>query len=66
MICPKCRSQMFVAEETVSLRSHVTFYRCSLCIGEHVSSEPVQEPEEQPASELFASSSMERTPPLML
>ena len=66
MICPKCRSQMFVSDETVNLRSQVTFYRCSLCVGEHVSSEPVQEPEEQQSSEYFASSSMERTPPLML
>ena len=66
MICPKCRSQMFVADEAVNPRSHVTFYRCSLCVSEHVSSGPAQEPEEEQNSEYFASSSMQRTPPLML
>ena len=41
MKCQKCNSQMFVIDETVSARSQVTFYRCSLCVNEHVSSEPV-------------------------
>ena len=43
MKCPNCSSQMFVTDETVNSRSHVTFYRCSLCVSEHVSSEPVVE-----------------------
>jgi len=34
---------MFVTDETVNARSQVTFYRCSLCVSEHVSSEPVYE-----------------------
>jgi hypothetical protein len=32
---------MFVADETVNQKSHVTFFRCSLCVSEHVSSEPI-------------------------
>ena len=43
MKCPNCCSQMFVTDETVNSRSHVTFYRCSLCVSQHVSSEPVVE-----------------------
>ena len=34
---------MFVTDETTSARSQVTFYRCSLCVSEHVSSQPVVE-----------------------
>lgn len=43
MKCPNCSSQMFIADETVNARSQVTFYRCSICVSEHVSSEPVRE-----------------------
>jgi len=41
MKCPNCSSQMFVADETINLKSHVVFFRCSLCVSEHVSSEPI-------------------------
>ena len=41
MKCPNCKSEMFVTDETVNARSQVTFYRCSLCVSEYVSSEPV-------------------------
>ena len=34
---------MFVTDETVNSKSHVIFYRCSLCVSEHVSSEPAVE-----------------------
>lgn len=40
MKCPNCQSLMLVTDKTSSARSHVIFYRCSLCISEHVSSEP--------------------------
>jgi len=50
---------MFVADETYTLLSHVTFYRCSLCVGEHVSSEPVQEPGGQQGNEYFATLSID-------
>ncbi|MDH3388607.1 MAG: hypothetical protein OEN02_11940 [Gammaproteobacteria bacterium] len=43
MKCPNCRSQMFIADETANSRSHVTFYRCSVCVSEYVSSEPILE-----------------------
>jgi hypothetical protein len=32
---------MFVTDETATAKSSVTFYRCSICISEHVSAEPV-------------------------
>lgn len=41
MKCPNCKSEMFITDETVNARSQVTFYRCSLCVSEYVSSEPV-------------------------
>ena len=41
MKCPKCRSHMYVADETQTDKSHVTFFRCTLCVSEHVSSEPI-------------------------
>ncbi len=41
MKCPNCNSRMFVTDETATAKSSVTFYRCSICISEHVSSEPV-------------------------
>ena len=41
MKCPNCSSQMFVSDETLTQKSHVTFFRCSLCVSEHVSSEPI-------------------------
>jgi hypothetical protein len=34
---------MFVADETATSRSQVTFYRCSICVSEHVSAEPIAE-----------------------
>ena len=48
MKCPNCRSQMFVIDETVNLKSHVIFFRCSLCISEHVSSEPIGDSRGEP------------------
>ena len=56
---------MFVTDETVNLRSHVTFYRCSLCVSQHVSSEPKQEPEAQSAG-YFTNDSSGRGAPLMV
>jgi len=54
MQCPKCRSQMFVLDETVNSRSQVTFYRCSLCVSEHVSSEPIVDRTSQQQTLFFA------------
>jgi hypothetical protein len=34
---------MFVTDETATAKSSVTFYRCSICVSEHVSSEPVMQ-----------------------
>ena len=43
MKCPNCYSPMFVADETATSKSQVTFYRCSICVSEHVSAEPIAE-----------------------
>jgi len=47
MKCPNCSSQMFITDETVNSKSHVIFFRCSLCVSEHVSSEPTIEDSSQ-------------------
>jgi transcription elongation factor Elf1 len=52
MKCPNCSSQMFIADETVSSKSHVTFFHCSLCVSKHVSSEPIVESLGQSKSQL--------------
>ena len=43
MKCPNCNSQMFITDETATAKSSVKFYRCSICVSEHVSSEPVMQ-----------------------
>ena len=53
MKCPNCKSQMFVTEETANAKSQVTFYRCSICVSEHVSSEPIFEAANPETSEYF-------------
>ena len=53
MKCPNCKSQMFVTDETVNAKSQVTFYRCSICVSEHVSSEPVFEAASNESNESF-------------
>ncbi len=66
MKCPNCRSQMFVTDKTASARSHVTFYRCSVCVSEHVSSEPVREADEHDSQMYFDASSANRQRYLMV
>jgi hypothetical protein len=44
MKCPNCSSQMFVADESITQKSLVTFYRCSLCVNKHVSATPIFNP----------------------
>ena len=55
MKCPNCSSQMFITDETSNSRSQVTFYRCSVCVSEHVSSEPILETAGYEANDYFAS-----------
>jgi len=48
---------MFITDETVNSKSHVIFFRCSLCVSEHVSSEPTieamsQQSTQQPSANL--------------
>jgi len=58
MKCPNCSSHMFIANQNATSKSLVKFYRCSNCVGEHVSSEPLSDPEsEGDQSSLFASNS---------
>ncbi|MCP4431831.1 MAG: hypothetical protein GY806_12695 [Gammaproteobacteria bacterium] len=58
MKCPNCSSLMYVFDQNAGNRSLVKFYRCSNCIGEHVSSELLNQirPDED-ATDLFASNS---------
>ncbi len=65
MKCQKCNSQMFVIDETVSDRSQVTFYRCSLCVNEHVSSEPVIANPAPQAASLFSPTAADTQQPLI-
>jgi hypothetical protein len=44
---------MFIIDETANARSQVTFYRCSICVSEHVSSEPVFQAASNESSETF-------------
>jgi predicted Zn finger-like uncharacterized protein len=51
MKCPNCRSQMFITDETITEKSHVVFSRCSLCVSEHVSSEPIMNSLQRPITQ---------------
>ncbi len=53
MKCPNCSSQMFVTDETANTKSHVTFYRCSICVSEHVSSHPISTAVSHESTEYF-------------
>ncbi len=55
MKCPNCSSQMFITNEAASARSQVTFYRCSICVSEHVSSEPILETAGHDSNDYFDS-----------
>ena len=66
MKCPNCNSQMFVTDETANTRSQVTFYRCSICVSEHVSSEPIVESFNYEMSDSMDSPSMEQNRYLMV
>jgi hypothetical protein len=39
MRCPNCSSQMLISDENASAKSLVKFFRCTNCMGQHVSSE---------------------------
>lgn len=66
MKCPNCSSQMFITDETASSRSQVTFYRCSLCVSEHVSSEPILEAANHESNNYFDSPSEDKNRHLMV
>ena len=53
MKCPNCKSEMIVTDEAATAKSQVTFYRCSICISEHVSSEPIFEAANTETTEYF-------------
>ena len=58
MKCPNCSSPMFIAEQNATSRSLVKFFRCTNCIGEHVSSEPLGTSDTQVEEmEMFVSNS---------
>ena len=66
MKCPNCSSQMFITNENINAKSHVVFFRCSLCVSEHVSSEAIMEPPQRPvlrqAADFFDSVATTRAP----
>jgi len=66
MKCPNCSSQMFITDETATTRSSVTFYRCSICISEHVSSEPVAQASNLETTDYFDTPATERKRYLMV
>ena len=66
MKCPNCSSQMFITDETVNALSQVTFYRCSVCNSEHVSSGPVIETVKFDSGDYFGSPSEEKKRFLMV
>ncbi|MBT3722430.1 MAG: hypothetical protein HOM14_16855 [Gammaproteobacteria bacterium] len=41
MKCPHCNSLMNIYESTKNDKSQVSFYRCSICVAQHVSSSVV-------------------------
>jgi hypothetical protein len=43
---------MFIADKTAESKSLVTFFRCTTCIGEHVSSELTNDDQHFPSSRL--------------
>jgi len=66
MKCPNCSSQMFITNETANSRSQVTFYRCSICVSEHVSSEPILEAASPESNNYFDSPSEDKKRYLMV
>ena len=66
MKCPNCNSQMFFTDETATAKSSVTFYRCSICVSEHVSSEPVLQSISHEMTDYFDPSSADRKRFLMV
>lgn len=63
MKCPNCSSQMFITDESATDKSSVTFYRCSICISEHVSAEPTVS---QEATDYFDSPTTDKKRYLMV
>jgi hypothetical protein len=57
---------MFVTDETANAKSQVTFYRCSICVSEHVSSEPIFEAASNESTETFESPAADRKRFLMV
>lgn len=66
MKCPNCSSKMFVKSESSGDKSHVTFFRCSLCSSEHVSSEPKRQHAEATMDSYFDLTSVNNSKSLLL
>jgi hypothetical protein len=57
---------MFVTDESATAKSSVTFYRCSICVSEHVSSEPAVQSVRDDTTNFFDSPSADRKRYLMV
>ncbi len=66
MKCPKCSSQMFVTSESSGEKSQVTFFRCSICPNEHVSSEPKRQAVESSQESYFETASSNNNKSILL
>lgn len=66
MKCPNCSSHMFVSSESSGEKSQVTFFRCSICSSEHVSSEPKRQSTEPSVNGYFDMSSSKDGKTVML
>ncbi|MEM7564196.1 MAG: hypothetical protein AAF353_14260, partial [Pseudomonadota bacterium] len=66
MKCPNCSSQMFVADKSETTKSQLTFYRCGICGGEHVSSQAIVEAASPDSTDYFENTSTESRRYLMV
>ena len=66
MKCPNCSSQMFVTNESSGPKSQVTFFRCSICSSEHVSSEPKRQPAEMTLDSYFDTDQRSNNKPILM
>jgi len=57
---------MFITDESATDKSSVTFYRCSICVSEYVSSEPAVQDVHHEAADYFDSPSADKKHYLMV
>ena len=43
MNCPHCKSHMNITESILNDKSQVSFFQCTVCVAQHVSSQPLSD-----------------------